>query len=188
MNQDFAVFSSIKLSAAKKEPLYVQLYTGLHQLIQAGQLSPGYALPPVRKFAAWLGINPGTVVNAYHELEKNGFLFSRRGSGSFVAEPPESIDQEPVESIDDMDDSLPDPELPDSSFATAINMSSISLNPDIVSIKQFRELILKVLDRDQARAFGYQESQGFLPLRESIADYLAASGVHTDAERLQIIS
>ena len=52
MNQDFAVFSSIKLSAAKKEPLYVQLYTGLHQLIQAGQLSPGYALPPVRKFAA----------------------------------------------------------------------------------------------------------------------------------------
>ena len=188
MNQDFAVFSSIKLSAAKKEPLYVQLYTGLHQLIQAGQLSPGYALPPVRKFAAWLGINPGTVVNAYHELEKNGFLFSRRGSGSFVAEPPESIDQEPVESIDDMDDSLPDPELPDSAFATAINMSSISLNPDIVSIKQFRELILKVLDRDQARAFGYQESQGFLPLRESIADYLAASGVHTDAERLQIIS
>ena len=188
MQQDFSLFSSIKISHTSRQPLYVQLYSGLWQLIQAGKLAPGYALPPVRKFAGWLGINPGTVVNAYRELEKNGFLFSRRGSGCFVAEPPETVDQEPSESPEDEDDSLPDPELPTSAMASAINMSSISLNPDMISIEQFKKLLLQVLDRDQARAFGYQESQGFLPLRESIAGYLALSGVETDAERLQIIS
>ena len=51
MQQDFSLFSSIKISHTSRQPLYVQLYSGLWQLIQAGKLAPGYALPPVRKFA-----------------------------------------------------------------------------------------------------------------------------------------
>ena len=43
-------------------------------------------MPPVRTLVTYLQINPSTVVNAYKELEKNGFIFSKRGSGSYVAE------------------------------------------------------------------------------------------------------
>ena len=187
MSDDFSNFVSIQLSKDKKNALYVQLYDALLHLIQDGHLSPGYALPPVRKFAGFLGINAGTVVSAYRELEKNGWIYSRTGSGSYVAEPPETIDKE-------REDTIPALEIHDPEFLTgtqssdAINMSSISLNPDIVSVEQFKQLILRVLDRDQGHAFGYQESQGFLPLRESIARYLAQSGIHTSAENLQIIS
>ncbi len=188
MENEWMDFASIQLTKEKNEALYVQLYNELLQLIQQGRLGPGYALPPVRRFAAYLGINPGTVVNAYKELEKNGYLFARRGSGSFVAEPPEALEKGRINDneLDDLE--LPDPEILSDESNTAINMRSISLNPDIVSIKKFKEFILQILDRDQARAFGYQESQGFLPLRQSIASYLGAAGVHTDARHLQIIS
>ena len=40
----------------------------------------------MRSLAQNLQVNPSTVVNAYKELEKNGFIFSKRGSGSYVAE------------------------------------------------------------------------------------------------------
>ncbi len=187
MTNDFPDFVSIQLSKTKKEPLYAQLYNELQQLIQTGHLTPGYALPPVRKFAAFLGINVGTVVSAYRELEKNGWIYSRTGSGSYVADPPDAIDREPEDSLNELE--IHDPEfLTSQPKNDAINMSSISLNPDIVSVAQFKKLILQVLDRDQGHAFGYQESQGFLPLRESFAAYLGENGIHTSAQNLQIIS
>lgn len=180
-------FISIQLSRKKKTALYVQLYHEILKRIRTGQLAPGYLLPPVRRLAASLKINPGTVVNAYKELEKNGYLFSRAGSGSYIAEAPEVIDQEPEEIPDDFDHHDPET-LANQLGAAVINMSSISLNPDIISVEQFKKLILQVLDRDQGHAFGYQESQGFLPLRESIASYLASNGIHTTSQNLQIIS
>jgi DNA-binding transcriptional MocR family regulator len=183
LNDEFIDFVSVQLSRNAAEPLYVQLYNQLLRLIKLRQLAPGYALPPVRKFAAWLDINTGTVVNAYKELEKNGYLHSRRGSGSFVAEPPQAADQEaaalPLD-IHDPEFHMVNQEL--------INMSSISLNPDIISVEQFKQLMIEVLDRDQGHAFGYQDSQGFLPLRESIAAYLARSTIKARPQDLQIIS
>lgn len=66
--------------------MYVQLYDKLRELILQGKLSQGYLLPPVRKFAIFLSVNPGTIINAYKLLEQNGYIFSRAGSGSCVAE------------------------------------------------------------------------------------------------------
>lgn len=177
-------FSSIKISRRQKTPLYAQLYNAILSRIQNGQITPGYLLPPVRKLAARLGINPGTVVSAYRELEQNGYIRSRAGAGSFVAELPTSPEQEPEDSIDLFE--IPATEHDPS--GSSIDMSSISLNPDIISIEQFKKLILKVLDRDQGHAFSYQESQGFGPLRESLTAYLALAGIHTTADHLQIIS
>ena len=78
-------FSSIEISRQQKTPLYVQLYTAILSRIQNGQLTPGYLLPPVRKLAAYLKLNPGTVVSAYRELEQNGYIRSRAGAGSSSA-------------------------------------------------------------------------------------------------------
>lgn len=51
-------------------------------------------------------------------------------------------------------------------------MSTISLNPDMISIETFKQVVNKVLERDKGYAFTYQDSQGYLPLRESIAQEL----------------
>jgi len=62
------------------------------------------------------------------------------------------------------------------------------LNPDIVSIEKFKQVMIEILDRDQGYAFSYQESQGFPALRESIAQYLTKNGVLASPDTVQIIS
>ncbi|MBO0950488.1 aminotransferase-like domain-containing protein [Fibrella forsythiae] len=67
-------------------PLYVQLSEQLGQLIRAGTLSAGQRLPGTRLLANQLAINRQTVVAAYDDLLAQGWLDSRTGSGTFVAD------------------------------------------------------------------------------------------------------
>jgi serine/threonine protein kinase len=65
-------------------PLYAQIATRIRVGIAAGELEPGEALPSVRSLAAQLRINPATVVQAYRDLESEGLVSTRHGSGTFV--------------------------------------------------------------------------------------------------------
>jgi len=62
-----------------------QIQTQIRDCITARQLLPGEQLPTIRAMAVELAINPGAVGNAYATLEKEGFLTSQDGSGTFVA-------------------------------------------------------------------------------------------------------
>ena len=66
-------------------PLYLQLQQQLQQRILSGQYPDGAPLPSVREFSAELHINPLTVVKVYQNLEKEGFVETRRGVGTFVS-------------------------------------------------------------------------------------------------------
>jgi DNA-binding transcriptional regulator YhcF (GntR family) len=55
-------------------------------LIEAGVLSRGDRLPPVRQLAGDLGLAAGTVARAYSALESAGLVQTRRGGGTVVAE------------------------------------------------------------------------------------------------------
>ncbi len=66
-------------------PIYVQLQQQLQQRILAGQLRHGEQLPSVRDFPAYLGINPLTVTKVYQILEREGFVETRRGLGTYVS-------------------------------------------------------------------------------------------------------
>lgn len=67
-------------------PLYAQIATRIKVAIAAGDLAPGSGLPSVRHLAGQLRINPATVVQAYRELESEGFVEMRQGAGTFVQE------------------------------------------------------------------------------------------------------
>lgn len=187
MTEQFINFVSIQLLKDKQEALYVQLYDQMRELITTGKLSHGYLLPPVRKFAKFLKINAGTVMSAYKLLEKNGYIFSRTGSGSYVAELSGIVDNEESEKKEEEEiDAI---EILSPKFDERyINLASIALNPDLISVEAFKKVLIEVLDRDQGYAFGYQESQGFYPLRESIASDLKKYGVKAEASTMQIIS
>lgn len=66
-------------------PLYVQLQQQLQQRILAGQLADGERLSSVRDFSAEMGLNPLTVAKVYQLLERDGFVETRRGMGTFVS-------------------------------------------------------------------------------------------------------
>ncbi|MFI5236072.1 MAG: GntR family transcriptional regulator [Gemmatimonadales bacterium] len=65
-------------------PLYAQIAERIKVAIAAGELAPGAALESVRALAGQLRVNPATVVQAYRELEGEGFVEMRQGSGTFV--------------------------------------------------------------------------------------------------------
>ena len=74
----------IRLDPSSGTPLYVQLIEHLKHSIEAGIIKAGEQLPSVRRMAEDLLINPNTVVRAYRELEAEGIVVLKHGSGVFV--------------------------------------------------------------------------------------------------------
>jgi GntR family transcriptional regulator len=74
----------IHLSSSDGIPIYQQIASQIKYLIASSRLEPDEQLPPVRKLAEQLVVNPNTVARAYRELETAGVVVSRRGSGVFV--------------------------------------------------------------------------------------------------------
>ena len=66
-------------------PIYQQVADGIKELIARGRLEEGATLPPVRQLAADLGVNLNTIAIAYRELQKEGLITVKHGSGSVVA-------------------------------------------------------------------------------------------------------
>ena len=67
-------------------PLYEQIAARIRVAVAAGEYAAGAALPSVRQLSAQLRVNPATVVQAYRDLEREGFVEMRHGSGTFVRE------------------------------------------------------------------------------------------------------
>ena len=89
------------LSMDDPEPMYGQIESQLRDFIVAGQLPPGTKLPSVRALARYLTCSVITTRRAYENLEREGFIRTRQGMGSIVAEIPEeklsAHRREPVE-------------------------------------------------------------------------------------------
>ena len=66
-------------------PIYRQIADGIKNLIAKGDLRTGATLPPVRQLAADLNVNLNTVATAYRELQEEGLLTVKPGSGAVVA-------------------------------------------------------------------------------------------------------
>ena len=67
-------------------PLYAQIAARLRMAIASGELRSGDGLPSVRQLSSRLRVNPATVVQAYRELEVDGLVSTRQGTGTFVQE------------------------------------------------------------------------------------------------------
>ena len=74
----------ITVDAADRRPIYQQVAAEIKGLIARGELSEGAALPPVRQLAMDLGVNQNTIATAYRELQREGLLTIKHGSGAVV--------------------------------------------------------------------------------------------------------
>jgi GntR family transcriptional regulator len=73
------------LNPSVGQPLYLQLILQIRHAIETGVVQPGEALPGVRVLAQELVVSPNTVVKAYAELEREGLIDNRHGSGAYVS-------------------------------------------------------------------------------------------------------
>jgi GntR family transcriptional regulator len=82
----------LQINQKSHVPVHVQLEEQIKHLILTGRFEVGSRLPSIRAMAGFLRVNRNTVARVISDLEREGFVESRRGSGVYVVEPP--VDEE----------------------------------------------------------------------------------------------
>jgi GntR family transcriptional regulator / MocR family aminotransferase len=177
-------------------PRYLQIVQGLRQEIASGVLPAGTRLPSSRQLARDLGVSRITVANAYAELEADGLIEPRVGSGTFVL-PPRSSEFPPVAPGET-------PHVPAwqerfrnrpiGARERMLGQALRSMGPrDTMSFAwgagdmrlfpadEFRRILGDVLRNERGIALGPESPQGFPGLRQALARYLRLMGIEVDA-------
>ena len=96
----------LQVNAKIHVPVHVQLEEQIKYLILTGGFGVGSRLPSIRALAGYLRVNRNTVARVISDLEREGYVESRRGSGVYVAEPPVAAEdlkrQEVLERVIDL--------------------------------------------------------------------------------------
>ncbi|MFL1672871.1 MocR-like pyridoxine biosynthesis transcription factor PdxR [Paenibacillus dendritiformis] len=161
------------------QPLYQQIADDIERRIAYGEFPPGSLLPSERKLAAQLGVNRSTVILAYAELRALGIIESRSGSGTRVskykwgATPKHTPNWHRYVEGGSF--------LPNVAFlrrirealqqdSTLIDFASGELGADLSPVEEINALI----DENHYTGYlGYDNPQGFLPLREALVSFLS---------------
>jgi GntR family transcriptional regulator/MocR family aminotransferase len=159
--------TALHLAIDPSRPRARALEAALREAVRAGRLGTGTQLPPSRVLADDLGIARATVVEVYSQLLAEGYLVSRRGAGTWVAElPPRAPRADAIEPLRprlrfDFDPGLPDlTAFPRAAWARALRRG---------------------LRHAPAGSLGFDNPLGRADLRDTLASYLArARGVLAD--------
>jgi GntR family transcriptional regulator/MocR family aminotransferase len=181
-------------------PMFRQIEDFLRQGILSGALAPETRLPATRRLARDLGINRITVQNAYAELEADGLIFTRTGSGTYV------LPQVPLAPIPKREPGAPWPlwqmdagagcglsssTHPEEMLRGARHPRPISLaggcgDSRLFPVEDYRRVIQAILRRNGVAALEYGDHAGYFPLRSTIAQILASQGIPALPENLLI--
>jgi GntR family transcriptional regulator/MocR family aminotransferase len=192
----------IPLDRKSAIPLYQQIQNHLRTQIQSGHLLPGTKLPATRKLAGDLGISRITVQNAYADLESEGLIESREGSGSYISPPiqvqPNAIEMGMIswplwqqDLIEVGDQALETEPTPNSSRTTAADLISfIGVgDPAHYPVRDFHKALRSVINQQGTAALEYGDfGAGYLPLRQTITHILASQGIRANPENVLITS
>jgi GntR family transcriptional regulator/MocR family aminotransferase len=193
----------IPLDRQSAIPLYQQIEDYLRQGILSGSLAADTRLPASRQLARDLGVNRITVENAYTELETEGLVYSKIGSGTYVLPPNPLLTLSkdgpgapwPLwqQSVEFQSRAAKNPSSPEISRKTArhalrqpISFASGIGDAHLFPAEDFRKVLQTVMRRDGIAALDYGEPNGHAPLRETIAHILASQGLQTRAENVLI--
>lgn len=163
--------------------LYEQLYEQLKQQILSGNMVAGQRLPATRELASEYQLSRNTVINAYQQLEVEGYIKPIIGSGYYVENlNPFKIDIPKV-------DTLPTaPKRVEKTYDYTFAYGDLDYN--CYSSKAWRKCMLNAYDNLSFRSsIAYEEPQGFSDLRHILSGYLYLSrGVKCSAEQIVFTS
>jgi GntR family transcriptional regulator/MocR family aminotransferase len=163
----------IDLSVDKyaEEPLYRQLIRMIRERIISGIWQPGARLPASRDLADELGISRISVVNAYAELREMGLISGQAGKGTFVAGGSGVSDLGMPVTINPLAHVL------QRHPPNVISFSVGAPAEEFMPLSSIKHAYNAVLERDGAAAVSYEETEGYFPLREAVADYVYTAGI-----------
>jgi len=150
----------LRLDRTRSQPLRAQLEQGLREAIRTGRLAPGERLPSSRELARQLGVSRGLVQECYGQLHAEGYLSTRVGSATRVAQV-------------GVDAAAPVPPQPDVPAVTLLADFRSGL-PDLASFPRGDWLWAQreSLPSAPTAVFDYGDPRGSVVLREVLAGYL----------------
>jgi len=176
-----------------RKPIYHKVYQQLRYQILSGERPIGSQMPPERKLAEEMGVSRNTIVRAYNELETEGFIAGRVGSGRYVLPlpPATSLSRIDWQSLQQMDSVLTYPSHMADLLAVSvkrpdtINLAHGTGGKHTVPSSGFLEH-LQTASR-QLDVFYYTSVQGLPPLREQIVRWMNVENI-SSAEQILVTS
>jgi GntR family transcriptional regulator/MocR family aminotransferase len=192
------VIASLTIEKDDPEPAYRQVYKRLREAILSGEIPAGTRLPAGRQLARQLGVARVTVSRAYDQLAAEGFVESRVGAGTFVADLDkvrQLVETAPKTfrpALMDWGTRVIDLSRQDSSADSPRQEIDFGFGRSFAERFPYdiwRRLLRRYLSTDDAMLSRYGSAAGFFPLRRAIADYVGrARGVRCTPEEVVIVS
>lgn len=192
-------FSTIHLDSSSSESLFLQLEQQVRDAIATGLLPMGARVPSSRTLSELLDVSRNTVTTAYQQLISEGYLESVVGSGTRVSRllpeefefrgdsSPDKIGSKHAQSLTAVGKRIAD----NSAWLPETQTKAVPFRPHLPATDAFPITAWNRLTGEQARLSARQldvcDPQGYLPLRESIAEYMRVSrGVACTAEQVVV--
>ena len=197
-NMDLAIY----LDCDSAIPLYRQLTEKIRTAVLEGRLKPNQKLPSSRSLAKSLAVSRSTITLSYEQLESEGYLETKRGSGTYVSHqiPDEWLKSQPIESVAETTNTNYNLSKFAQNLASLDRLSvdepdyEISFrygNPAIeyFPIEQWRKLINRHCQYSTELLNYFADAAGYFPLRQEIANYLGHSrAVRCTPEQVIIVN
>jgi GntR family transcriptional regulator/MocR family aminotransferase len=201
MTRSASSFELILPPRPEGTPSFQWVRNALRVEILSGRIRAGSRLPASREFARQYHLSRGTIVAALEELQAEGYLEARRGSGTYVSETlPEHLLQ-----TDEVSEAEASPAMQKvqllSEFGQRVEPFTLYLKPesrafrtnlpalDLFPTTLWAQVFSRRLRRASTRSLLGCEAQGYLPLRQAVAQYAHSSrGVSCSAEQVVIVS
>jgi GntR family transcriptional regulator / MocR family aminotransferase len=202
LNASAPVWTVFAPDRSSAETLQDQIYAFFRDAIAEGRLRPGQRLPSTRGLARETRLGRNTVAIAFDRLLAEGYVETRSGVGTMVAEDLADLPMTPP-TVNSDASTINDPVLLEPSGrarsvgALPLNEatpSPIFLSPGYPALEAFpfstwARLASQFWRAEPAHLLGYQDPQGYMPLRVAISEYLrTARGISATPDRILVTS
>lgn len=183
---------NLNIDRRSNTPVFRQIAEEISRAARKGGLRSGHRLPSSRELASELGVNRLTVENAYDELERQGLIERRRGSGTYFLPSfgPAKSGRAGKKSWPAWQAAFGVPGKSESAARNdglrTFDFSGGMGDPGLIPSDELLRCFRTVLRRDGPLALGYENPQGFEPLRRAIAEILSSQGLPAGADNILV--
>ena len=186
----------ISIDRDSSEPIFRQIVREIRGFIRSGSLPEGFRLPPERRLADALGVNRSTIFNAYRELKALGLVDAHVGRGTAVLRAPAPIPgaigvpwrQLFRESVARSHDPIIADLLALTERQDVISFSIGLPAPELLPLDIFAEYTAELIREVGAPLLLHCPTEGHTPLRETLAQWVAARGIRSRASEVLVVS
>lgn len=164
-------------------PLNRQIYDQIRKAILTGTLHKGDLIPPTRQLAEQLEVSRSVIIQAYEQLQAEGYLIMRKGSGTFVADnavlhltqSKHEQNRKKADSSLNLIDCSSTETAKNDHFSVLYDFRHGVPAWDVVPMDQWQKSLIRTCRKATPELLGYGPAEGSLTLRKEIARLLRSS-------------